>query len=99
MLCSHYIIELFKITKTFFSSFRHLKRYDTIKLVDEISLNFPNLVVIRKYVKIKFKNTGSPCCFLSSRDQKIKNVAKIEQTDYFCLHYWFHILWSLWCKN
>ena len=80
MLCSHYIMEHFKVTKTFFSSFRHLKRYDTIKPVDEI-LNFPNLLVIRNYVKIKFKNTGSPCCFLSSRDQKIKNIAKFEQAD------------------
>ena len=31
-----------------------------------------------KYVKIRFKNRGSPCYFLSSRGQKIKNITKIE---------------------
>ena len=34
------------------------------KLVDEISLNFPELFIIGKYVKIRFKNFGSPCYFL-----------------------------------
>ena len=34
------------------------------KLVDEISLNFPELVIIGKYVKISFKNKGSPCGYL-----------------------------------
>ena len=41
------------------------------KLVDEISLNFPELFIKGKYVKIKFKNRDSPCYFLS---QKIKNI-------------------------
>ena len=36
------------------------------KLDDEISLNFPELFVIGKYVKIKFKSKGSPYYFLSS---------------------------------
>ena len=44
------------------------------------SLNFPALFITRKYVKIGFKNRGSPCYFLSSRGQKIKNITKIEQT-------------------
>ena len=48
------------------------------KLVDEISLNFPELFIKGKYVKIKFKNRESPCYFLSSRGQKIKNITKIE---------------------
>ena len=51
-----------------------LRRYDTIK----ISLNFPELFIIGKYVKIMFKNMGSPCYFLSSRGQKIKNITKIK---------------------
>ena len=49
------------------------------KLVDEISLNFPELFIKGKYVKIRFKNRESPCYFLSSRGQKIKNITKIEQ--------------------
>ena len=53
-----------------------LRRYDTIKIVDEISLNCPKLFIIRKYVKIRFKNRGSPCYFLSSRGQKVKNITK-----------------------
>ena len=53
------------------------------KLVNEISLNFPQLFIIRKYVKIRFKNRGSRCYFLSSRGQKIKNITKIEQKKLF----------------
>ena len=53
------------------------------KLVDQISLNFPELFIKGKYVKIRFKNRGSPCYFLSSRDQKIKNITKIEQKRLF----------------
>ena len=54
-----------------------LRRYDTTKLVDEISLDFPESFIIGKYVKIKFKNCGVPCYFLSSRGLKIKNITKI----------------------
>ena len=48
------------------------------KLVDEISLNFSELFIIEKDVKIRFKNRGLPCYFLSSRGQNIKNITKIE---------------------
>ena len=48
-----------------------------------MSLNFPELFIIGKYVKIRFKNCGSPCYFLSSRGQKIKNVTKSEHTRLF----------------
>ena len=53
------------------------------KLVDEISLNFPELFIIRKYVKVRFKNKGSPCYFLNSRGQKIRNITKIEPKRLF----------------
>ena len=49
------------------------------KLVDQISLNFPELFIIRKYVKIRFKNklTMLFSQFLRSRDQKYcKNWAE-----------------------
>ena len=59
------------------------------KLVDEISLHFPELFIMGKYVKIRIKN-GSTCYFLSSRGQKIKNITKHEQTRLFCLHSGFH---------
>ena len=49
------------------------------KLVDEYSLNFPELFITGKYVKIRFKNRGSPYCFLSCRGQNIKNITKIGQ--------------------
>ena len=74
-----------------------LRRYDTKKLVDEISLNFPELFIIGQYVKIRFKNKGSPCYFLSSRGQKIKHITKIEQN--FCPRSWFHFLWRFSRKN
>ena len=48
------------------------------KLVDEISSNFSELLTVGKYLKMRFKNRGSPCYFLSSRGQKIKNITKIE---------------------
>ena len=46
-------------------------------------LNFPQLFIIGKYVKIRFKNMGSPRYFLSPRGQKIKNITKIEQKRLF----------------
>ena len=42
-------------------------------------MKFSELFIIGKYVKISFKNRGSPCYFLSSRDQKIKNITNIDQ--------------------
>ena len=49
------------------------------KLVDEILVDFPELFFIGKYLKIRFKNRGLPCHFLSSIGLKIKNITKIEQ--------------------
>ena len=40
-----------------------LRRYGTIKLTDEISLNFSELFIIEKYVKIRFRSRGPPCYF------------------------------------
>ena len=37
-----------------------LRRYDTLKVVDEISLNFGELFIIGKYIKIRFKNRRPP---------------------------------------
>ena len=37
------------------------------------------MFVIGKYVKVRSKNRGSPCYFLSSRVQKIKNITQTEQ--------------------
>ena len=37
------------------------------------------MVIKGKYVKIRFKIRVSPCCFLSSRGQMIKNITKVEQ--------------------
>ena len=53
------------------------------KLVDEMSLNFPDLFTTGTYVKIRFKNRWSPRYFLSSRDQKIKTITKIVQKKLF----------------
>ena len=61
----------------------HLRRYDTIKNINEISLNFRKLIIKGKHVKVRFKNRGSPCYFLSSRSQKIKNITKIEPKRLF----------------
>ena len=44
-----------------------------------MSLNFPELFIIGKYVKIRLKKRRSPWYFLGSRGQKIKNITKIKQ--------------------
>ena len=71
---------------SFFFAYFHeiLRRYNTIKTC---WWNFPKLFIIGKYVKIMFKNRGSPCYFLSSRGQKIKNIAKTEQRKLFLLRF------------
>lgn len=45
-----------------------------------------SVVIIGKYVKIRFKNRGSPYYCLSSKVQKIKNIKEIEQK-----RRWFHL--------
>ena len=56
-----------------------LRRYDTTKICWWNFFKFSLVVHYRKYVKIRFKNMGSPCYFLSSRGQQIKNITKIKQ--------------------
>ena len=60
-----------------------LRRYDTIKTCRWNFFKFFWIVHYRKIVKIRFKNRESPCYFLSSRGQKIKNITKIEQKRLF----------------
>ena len=48
-----------------------------------MSLNFPELFIMEKYAKIRFKSKGSPCYFPSSRGQKTQNITKIEQKIQF----------------
>ena len=52
--------------------------YDTIKLVNEISVNFPELFIIGNYVKIRFKNRGSSCYFLEVKRSKILQKLNIH---------------------
>ena len=47
------------------------------QIVVEISLHFPELLIIRKYVKIWLKNRGSWYRVLGYRDQKDKKYYKI----------------------
>ena len=67
-----------------------LRRYDAIKTCAWNFFKFfrfSEYFIIGKYVKIRFKNWGSPCYFLSSGVQKNKNITKIENTidDFFFL--------------
>ena len=45
------------------------------------------MFIKEKYFNIRFKNMASPCYFLSSRGQKINNVAKIEQKRLFLFRF------------
>ena len=48
---------------------------------NQIQLNFSELYIIKIYVKIRFKNRRSPCYFVSSRGQKIRNLEKLNERD------------------
>ena len=48
-------------------------------------LSFTELFIIKKYVKIRFKNRRSSCCFLSSIGQNTQNIAKVKLKRLF----WF----------
>ena len=50
------------------------------KLVDEISINFPQLFIIGNYVKIRFENKGSPCYFVSAKGQV--TLQKLNERGY-----------------
>ena len=52
------------------------------KLVDEISITFPELFIIEKHVKIRFKNRAPSCYFLEVKRWKISQ--KLNLTDHFC---------------
>ena len=66
-----------------------LRRYDTKKPVDEISLNFPELFIIGKYVKITFKNRGSPFGLIVF-DQTYYKIRTIETAFVYILGFIFY---------
>ena len=51
------------------------------KLVHEISLNFPELFIIGKYVKIRFKNRDHPAIFAVLEINRSKILQKLNKTD------------------
>ena len=51
------------------------------KLVDEFFLSLPELLIIGKYAKIRFKNRGPPCYFLEVKRSKI--LQKVDQKRLF----------------
>ena len=63
------------------------------KLVNEISLNFPELVIIAKYVKTRFKTGGHHAIFSVSEINRSKILEKLNKRDCFGLHSWLHFLW------
>ena len=60
------------------------------KLVHDISLNFPELFIIGKIVKIRFKNRGHHAIFSILEINRSKILQKINKSDCFCLHSWLH---------
>ena len=62
-----------------------------LKLVDGITLNFPELFITKKYLKIKFKKEGHHTIFwdLEVKGSKII-LQKLNKRDCFCLHSSFH---------
>ena len=66
-----------------------LRRCDTLKSCRWNIFKFSWVAHYRKICKIRFKNRGSPCYFLSSRGQKFKNITKIEQKWLFLFTFLF----------
>ena len=62
------------------------------KLADEISLNFPELFVRGKYLKIRFRNRGHHAIFSVLEVKRSIILQKLNKRDYFCLHSWFQFL-------
>ena len=69
------------------------------KLVDEISLNFPELFIKGKYVNIRLKTGGHYAIFGVLGVKRSKILQKLNKRDCFCLHSWFHFLWHFSRKN
>ena len=51
------------------------------KLLDEFFLSLPELFIIGKYAKIRFKNRGPPCYFLEVKRSKM--LQKVDQKRLF----------------
>ena len=69
------------------------------KLNDKISLNFPELFIIEKHVKIRSKNRGSPYYFLTSKGQKFKNITDAIPKILFFFTFLVSFLWGSSRKN
>ena len=54
--------------------------------MDEIFLNFPELFLTGKYVKIKFKKRGHHTIF-----SVLEIITQIEQKRLFFFYSWFHV--------
>ena len=65
------------------------RKYDTIKLFNGISLNFPEFCIRGTYVKTRFKNRDSPYYVLSFRGQKLNNITNIKQKKLCSSFFWY----------
>ena len=61
--------------------------------------SFSVYVLLAKERSSALTTGGSPCYFLSSRGQKIKEVAKIESTRLFLFTFLVSFLWGFSRKN
>ena len=68
-------------SRLLFTDFDSLRRYDTIKLVDEISLNFPELFIIGKYEKIGLKTGDHHPVFSVLEVKTSKILQKLNKRD------------------
>ena len=60
------------------------------KLVNEISLNFPELLIIGKSVKIRFKTWGYRAISSALEVKRSKILQKLNKGDCYRLHSFFH---------
>ena len=57
------------------------------------------LVHYRKICKTRFKNRGYHAIFSVLEANISKILQKLNKTDCFCLHSWFHFLWSFFAQK
>ena len=69
------------------------------KIVHKISLNFPELFIIGKYIKIRLKTGGTHAIFSVLEVKRSKTLQKLTKDTVFVFVFWFHFSWHFSRKN
>ena len=76
----------------FLSQECYVRRYDIMKLPDEISVDLFECSLL-KNIKIRFKNRGHHAVFSVTEVKRSKILQKLNKSYFLCLHSCFDFLW------